>query len=735
MDNPYLALLSGIVFLPAVGALILAIFIPKQAVELIRYFTLGVTLAVLVLCGFGFWNGQTKFEAVGEAAATMQNTFNHPWIPSFNIEYYMGLDGISFPLVMLTALVSLLAMGASWSITKHVKAYCILFLLLETGMLGVFMALDFFLFYVFWEVMLLPMYFLIGVWGGPRREYAALKFFLYTLVGSVLMLIAILMIYFNSDLRELARHSDYYGDNPDAAVNWDELHISTGAQEALADVGVLLVADRPNAAFELHRNGPKGASLSWLKFESGPEESEIEQHTQVSYDAASRTVSVVLPAEHATAADVVAALNENKDVKEIFEAKLAAGSDGSAHITAEDSVDFAQADPKLHTFNMLALAAMGQNTVCFSRSLQRWAFWLLFIGFAIKVPSVPVHTWLPDAHVEAPTPISMILAGVLLKMGGYGIIRICYPICPFGGYDGAFWICMIGVVSMVYGGFAAMAQKDFKRLVAYSSVSHMGYVVLGLGVWSANAGTAFNPEYWNMGVQGAMFQMIAHGISSAGMFFMVGVVYDRVHHRNLNEFGGLFGKMPVYTALAIGIFFAGLGLPGLCGFIGEVLVVLSVWQYSYILAAISAAVVIITAAYILWALQRVYLGAEYKGPHEEALTPIKPRELAIAIPLFVMAILLGVFPYQIPGIEAPSVLQYMDKTVERQTQDLADWTRRVAAPLDAEQLAADEDEAAGAEEAAAALPKGDEQAAGQPLPIQNAGAVAHRLANLSKQPE
>ena len=202
----------------------------------------------------------------------------------------------------------------------------------------------------------------------------------------------------------------------------------------------------------------------------------------------------------------------------------------------------------------------------------------MFIGFIIKVPSVPLHTWLPDAHVEAPTPISMILAGVLLKMGGYGIIRICYPICPHGGYDLAYFVCSIGVLSMVYGAFAALAQTDFKRMVAYSSVSHMGYVVLGLGVWSV-AFPDYNADYWNMGVKGAMFQMIAHGISSAGMFFLVGVIYDRVHHRNLNEFGGLFGKMPVYTALSIGIFFAALGLPGLCGFIGEVFVVLSVWSY------------------------------------------------------------------------------------------------------------------------------------------------------------
>ena len=569
--------LSLLVFLPAVAALVLAM-LPRLADESYKLITLAVTIFVFILTlGFFREGAPIDFEV---GVAEMQNLFNIDWIPSFGIQYFMGLDGISFPLVVLTAFLSVLAMGASWPINKHVKAYCILFLLLETGMLGVFMALDFFLFYVFWEVMLLPMYFLIGVWGGPRREYAAIKFFLYTLVGSVLMLIAILMLYFNSDLTRL------------------------NAQQ-LVEAGILS------------------------------------------------------PGKNVTAEQALAEW-KSSDIQL-----------GQRYADITQEADLTQRK-QLHTFNILALQQMGQHTDLFDgeavwgKSVQWWAFLLLFIGFVIKVPSVPLHTWLPDAHVEAPTPISMILAGILLKMGGYGILRICYPICPAAGYAMAYFVCLVGVLSMVYGAFAALAQKDFKRMVAYSSVSHMGYVVLGLGVWSAVAGTGYNADYWKMGANGAMFQMIAHGISSAGMFFLVGVIYDRVHHRDLDKFGGLFAKMPIYSGLAMGIFFAGLGLPGLCGFIGEVFVVLSVWKYSYALAIISAAVVILTAAYILWAIQRVYLGPEYKGPHGEALTPITMRELAIAVPLLGLAILFGVYP--------TALLNYMQPSIDMQIDRLAAWT-------------------------------------------------------------
>jgi NADH-quinone oxidoreductase subunit M len=310
-----------------------------------------------------------------------------------------------------------------------------------------------------------------------------------------------------------------------------------------------------------------------------------------------------------------------------------------------------------------------------------------------------LHTWLPDAHVEAPTPISMILAGVLLKMGGYGIIRICYPICPDAGYDLAWLVTGIGVVSMLYGAFAALAQKDFKRLVAYSSVSHMGYVLLGLGVWSANAGTNYNPEYWQLGMNGAMFQMIAHGISSAGMFFMVGVIYDRVHHRNLDEFGGLFAKAPIYSGMAFGIFFAGLGLPGLCGFIGEVFVTLSVWNYSQAMAVVSAATVILTAGYILWTLQRVYLGPEYRGPHGDHITDINLREVFIGAPLLTFAILFGVLPNYF-------VFNFMQASVDQEVVDLAHWTRDVKRlKLDDAKLKAAQERQIRNDARAAALPR------------------------------
>ena len=280
----------------------------------------------------------------------------------------------------------------------------------------------------------------------------------------------------------------------------------------------------------------------------------------------------------------------------------------------------------------------------------------MFIGFVIKLPAVPVHTWLPDAHVEAPTPISMILAGVLLKMGGYGVLRFCYPICPDAAYELAWLVCGVGTREHGLWRVRRLGPKRFQTPRGLQFGEPHGLRAAWASARGARmAGNNYNPDYWQMGMNGAMFQMIAHGLSSAGMFFMVGVIYDRVHHRNLDQFGGLFAKMPLYSGLSMGIFFAALGLPGLCGFIGEVFVVLGAWNYSTVLAVVAASVVVLTAGYILWTIQRVYLGPEYKGPHGEAITPITFRETAIAVPLLVLAIVFGVYPKAMFDYMSPSV--------------------------------------------------------------------------------
>jgi NADH-quinone oxidoreductase subunit M len=440
------------------------------------------------------------------------------WIPSFNIQYYIGVDGISLSLVVLTGLVSVLASLASWNIDKHVKGYYALYLLLTASMLGVFVSLDLFLFYVFFEVMLLPMYFLIGIWGGPRREYAAIKFLLYTLFGSVFILVAILILYF-----------------------WQS--------------------------------------------------------------------RVAVP-----------------------------GFTG-------------------HSFDAVQLAAIASNSSYYPRSVQGWVFILFFIGFIVKLPSFPFHTWLPDAHVEAPTPISMILAGILLKIGGYGLIRLAWPLAPAGAYDWSMYVAVLGVFSILYGALVAMAQTDFKKLVAYSSVSHMGYVTLGMAAMAifATDGSAIDPRYYAYGVNGAMYMMLAHGITSAGMFFLVGVIYDRAHTRDLNKLGGLGNIMPLYAAISYIIFFGSMGLPGLCGFVAEVFVVLSAFNYSPLLAILAAAAVILTAGYILWTVQRVFLGRSeaWKG-----LPDLNLREIGIAVPLVVLTIAMGIFPQ-------PLILSWMGPSVDQ----------------------------------------------------------------------
>ena len=443
----------------------------------------------------------------------------HPWIPAFNIQYYLGVDGISLSLIVLTGLVSVLACLASWNIEKQAKGYFSLFLLLVSSMMGVFLALDMVLFYVFFEVMLLPMYFLIAIWGGENREYAAIKFLLYTLFGSVFILVAILLLYFSAG----------------------------------------------------------SASTVW----------------------------------------------------------------GTRFMA--------------HSFDAVKLAEVAATTSYYGTEVQVAIFALFLTGFLVKLPSFPFHTWLPDAHVQAPTPISMILAGVLLKIGGYGLIRLAWPLAPAGAQTLAPFVAGLGVFSILYGALAAMAQTDFKKLVAYSSVSHMGYVTLGLAVMG---GLLQDPRYYAAGVNGAMYMMIAHGITSTGMFFLVGVVYERTHTRNLNELGGLMNSMPVYGAITLVIFFGSMGLPALCGFIAEVLVLLAAFHYSIPLAALAAAAVILTAGYILWTLQRVLLG---RNDRWKGLPDLNARELGIAIPLVILTIVLGVVPMSLMGWMSPSV----DETVAR----------------------------------------------------------------------
>jgi NADH-quinone oxidoreductase subunit M len=502
-------LLSIITYTPLVGALVLLLPPFKDQDSRVRWFANGVAiLGFLVSLPLWFWfdRGAAGFQFVEKGA----------WIPSIGVSYHFGVDGVSALLILLTTLLGVIAVLCSWTaITDRVRQYYIFLLLLQAGMLGVFCALDMFLFYVFWEVMLVPMYFLIGIWGSARRLYAAIKFFLYTLVGSVVMLLGILAVYFHS------RTVDGFQD--------------TG------------------------------------------------------------------------------------------------------------------------TFDVTQWYQMG-----LPHDLQFWVFLAFFLGFAIKVPMFPFHTWLPDAHVEAPTAGSVILAGVLLKMGTYGFIRFSLPLLPDAlgqTLNLVVWhptilqfMVVLSIIGIVYAGLVTLVQQDMKRLIAYSSVSHLGFCMLGM--------FALNP----LGLEGSVLQMVNHGLSTGGLFLIVGLIYERRHTKAIAEFGGLASAMPVYATLTLIIFLASMGLPMLNGFIGELMILQGAFSANRAWAYWAVSGIVLGAAYLLWLYQRVFWG-KVTNEENRHLTDLNPRELATLVPLVALCFWIGIYPkpflafLHVPMAELADVVQ------------------------------------------------------------------------------
>src|SRR2546428_7477767 len=483
-------ILSIILFTPLVGAILL-IFVPKEQRDAIRWIANIFALAgLLVSIPLVPWFWAQRFEP---GFKFMEGAPNN-WIPSIGAGYVLGIDGISFLLIMLTTLLGWVSILSSWTaIEDRVKESYIWFLILQTGLLGVFMALDFFLFFVFWEAMLVPMYLLIGIWGGPRKLYDAIKFFLYSLARSVLMLLGILFLYFH-----------HHGETNVYTFSIRELYKTA-----------------PHIYFDPNY-GPGIAILLFFAF---------------------------------------------------------------------------------------------------------------FFAFAIKVPMFPFHTWLPDAHVEAPTAGSVILAGVLLKMGTYGFIRFSLPFFPdvLTHTKVRSWMIVLSIIAIIYGALVSLMQKDMKKLVAYSSVSHLGFCTLGI--------FALTP----LGLSGSVLQQINHGISTGALFLIVGILYERRHTREIAEYGGISNVIPVYATITMIMFLSSMGLPLLNGFIGEYYIMLGTFMAKWQLAAWAVPGVILAAAYLLWLYQRVFFGA-VTNPKNEKLHDLTPREVLTFVPLIIMALWIGLYP-------------------------------------------------------------------------------------------
>jgi NADH-quinone oxidoreductase subunit M len=529
-----LHILSIVTWLPAAGAIILLFFKKEktQSIKLFANFWAAICFLVSIPLLVAFEIGRPGFQFIE----------NHHWIPSIGVKYQLGIDGLALVLVMLTTLLGWISTLCSWNyIKQREKEYYVFLLLLQTGMLGVFVALDLFLFYVFWEVMLVPMYFLIGIWGGENRLYAAIKFFLYTLVGSVVMLLAILKLYFM--LPELV------------AAHQNEL-------------------------------------MAWLQqFGDG------------------KTASMITDAANRALASAPGAFSSS--------------------------------------FNIPILHGVGQFIPL---NTQIWLWAAFFLGFAIKVPMFPFHTWLPDAHVEAPTAGSVILAGVLLKMGTYGFLRFNLPILPQASQDSRVLSVAVplAIIGIIYGALLSMyfvyVSRDMKKLVAYSSVSHMGAIMLGI--------FAMNPH----GINGAIVQMINHGISTSALFLIVGVLYERRHTRTISEYGGISHVMPVFATVFLIMTMSSIGLPLLNGFIGEFLILWGAFERNIWWGVFAVTGIVLGAGYMLWLYQKTMFG-KVTNPENENLPDLDWREITYFSPLIVLAFAIGIFPQQVilKYIQPPTV--------------------------------------------------------------------------------